>query len=1024
MPIQPKIIPEVMDESMLYQYAPLPIEISRLADLQILKVNAAYLDFFGLSQEQVFGKTVGALGFWVVPKRHADLIAEIKNQRVVKNFSAECRTASGVRMALLISAVLVEYNNEAHLISTFIPAPDAVLQREKRQESEKNLALLRNASDGIHILDFNGYVIEASDSFCNMLGYRHAEIIGMHASVWEAKYAPSELADLLQQLFAKPERSQFNTRHRCKDGRYLDVEISCLRLVFDGKPVIFCSSRDITERNKTSMELEQHRLHLEELVQKRTAELQNANDKLLDTLFAMESVGIGIYWLNSLSGRFIYVNKFSADMLGYSVDEMLMLSIFDIDPNFSEAEFFITDKKLRQEGHIQFESFVRAKDARLIPVEINLFYLPAKAEDPALHIAFLTDISKRKQAESVMLRAKESAEEASKAKSAFLANMSHEIRTPMHAVLGFCYLLEQQAMAENARELVAKIQSAGLSLLAIINDILDFSKIEAGHLHIEYTPFRLSDILEQLTALMKTAAECKNLELRIIPPPVLHTLIGDPLRLQQILLNLLSNAIKFTDAGQVELRISILSQQDQQLQMRFAVRDTGIGISKEQQQLIFSPFSQADNSISRRFGGTGLGLAICQQLVKLMNGEFHLSSVMGEGSLFWFDLPLRANPLQTWPPATEHNQAIHRTENCITTRPKNTADLQIPGLRVLVVDDSEINREVALHILEANGAIVHLANDGLQALQWLAKHTDDVDVVLMDIQMPNMDGYAAIRQIRLNPQWAQLPVLALTAGAFDNLKQAALDAGMNDFIPKPFNVDDLIASIRHWSGIQPLTENLPATGAEASAPVSATPLLAAEAAPQQWPGIDLEAALRIWGQSDLYQNYLSRFLKEYAAAGLDIANLAQRGEFDSIAALTHKIKGAASGLGLMNVAERCINLETLLRSHELLGAPALTLQAALQEVNASFAAWRTTTALPGATPNAAKAKLNQAETETLLVDLLAALDADNPEHAEPILANLEKILGPSVIEPLKTAVQEFDFRQAELLTRGLLETLK
>jgi len=296
--------------------------------------------------------------------------------------------------------------------------------------------------------------------------------------------------------------------------------------------------------------------------------------------------------------------------------------------------------------------------------------------------------------------------------------------------------------------------------------------------------------------------------------------------------------------------------------------------------------------------------------------------------------------------------------------------------------------------------------------------------VLMDIQMPNMDGYAAVRQIRLNPQWAQLPVLALTAGAFDNLKQAALEAGMNDFIPKPFNVAALIATIQHWCACTPLTKNSPATGAEVSASVSTAPLLAAEPAPQQWPGIDLEAALRIWGQIDLYQNYLSRFLKKYTSAGLEIANLAQRGDFDSIAALTHKIKGAASGLGLVNVAERCVDLETLLRSRELLGAPALALQAALQEVSASFTAWRATTELPGETPNAGKAKQNQAETERLLIDLIAALDADNPEHAEPILASLEKILGANITKPLKTAIQEFDFRQAELLTRSLLETLK
>ena len=289
--------------------------------------------------------------------------------------------------------------------------------------------------------------------------------------------------------------------------------------------------------------------------------------------------------------------------------------------------------------------------------------------------------------------------------------------------------------------------------------------------------------------------------------------------------------------------------------------------------------------------------------------------------------------------------------------------------------------------------------------------------------MPNMDGYAAIRQIRLNPHWAKLPVLALTAGAYENLKQAALDAGMNDFIPKPFNVAELIATIRHWCGFQPLSKTSPTDNLAVSAPESPTPLLSTEAAPQ-WPGIDLDAALRIWGQVDLYQNYLSRFLKEYAAAGLDIANLAQRGDFESIAVLTHKLKGAASGLGLVQVAERCVTLETKLKAHELLSAPALALQAAIQQVTSSYAAMRAIIEAPGDTPCSAHPKPTQAETKGLLTDLLAALDADNPEHADPILASLEKILGANITAPLKNAVEEFDFRQAEILTRGILENQK
>ncbi|UOA09668.1 response regulator [Methylobacter sp. S3L5C] len=530
--------------------------------------------------------------------------------------------------------------------------------------------------------------------------------------------------------------------------------------------------------------------------------------------------------------------------------------------------------------------------------------------------------------------ARKQAEHLSQVKSNFLANMSHEIRTPMNAVLGFSYLLEQQSISQDARNLVRKINGAGQSLLIIINDILDFSKIEAGRLEVKKVPFLLLDLLDNLTVLMSTLANNKDLELKILPPIDVNSLIGDGLRIQQVLVNLLSNAIKFTDLGGVVLRVTIEAELDEQIKLRFVVKDTGIGISLDQQKHLFSAFTQADSSINRRFGGTGLGLTISQKLVNLMGSELQLNSIIGEGSEFSFVLQLQRNTeiehapskltnlnvliiddnsiareallttvrslgwhadaVESGPPTLFHIQEYINSQrpydlvlldwkmsgldsletahavrqmisnksnqpnyipiillvsaysqeslkslpaishiNALLSKPISPSTLykialdllkdsdikalevpikisgqKIPGVRVLVVDDSEINREVVKSILEGEGALVSTANDGEEALHWLSKYPHSVDIVLMDIQMPRMDGYVATQKIRQNPDFAELPVIALTAGAFESLKNDALAAGMNDFIAKPFNVPELMTLIQHWTKYPQILSNV------------------------------------------------------------------------------------------------------------------------------------------------------------------------------------------------------------------------
>ncbi|WP_058050439.1 response regulator [Janthinobacterium sp. Ant5-2-1] len=753
-------------------------------------------------------------------------------------------------------------------------------------------------------------------------------------------------------------------------------------------------------------------------------------------------------------GRFIYSNPRYRRLHGYTMEDNLNglpWSAMIFEPSLAALAANEALIEADSPSEQVFEAVGLGKQG--LPVPMFKTTTRVMLKDGPATLIFAQDISAQKQAEEAMLLARDAAEAANRSKAEFLANMSHEIRSPLNAILGMAWLLERNGLDGEALQMARKIRAAGQSLLGIINDVLDVSKIEAGHMTIEQAPFHLADVIEKIAASMGVAAHDKPIAVRIGPlPDGVDHVMGDALRLEQVLVNLTSNAIKFTAQGTVELTSALESRDGDAAMLCFCVRDTGIGIAPEVQEAIFSAFAQADTSTTRRFGGTGLGLTICRQLVRLMGGSLRLTSGLGQGSAFSFTVPLQLLhasapsspdmqglrvlladgkadtrgavaavaqglgwsvhavsggqaafehalacaedarpgvivlaarmpdmdgettaralrehlPPQDCPivilaasgapaaaPARRHTDPANPAD-AILNEPVTASSLYnatmearqrraeaaglgsrhaapdervLAGVRVLVVDDSDINRDVVNHILCDQGALPSFACDGQQALDWLLAHPTDVDIVLMDVQMPVMDGLQATRALRQLPQFQDLPVVALTAGAFQTQRAAALEAGVNHFISKPFDVPETIALIarahrRHAHGLPAVAE-------------MAMPVPPGGAA----PAIDVAQGMAQWLDETPYRQHLSHFGSTYRDTVDAMRALLAANARGDAAALAHQLAGVAGSLALPATLHAAQQAEQLLHAGDDASAALDALEQALAHAIEAVAAF-------------------------------------------------------------------------------------
>ncbi len=1024
---------------------------------------------------------------------------------------------------------------------------------------ERRLAqMIEISNDAIIGHDLDGTVVSWNRAATAIFGFEESEAIGRPLDDLLAPGArlyedETLMKGMLEQVGRGKKAPHFVARRRCKDGGVLDVSVTLSPLRDERGEIVggVKTVRDITDRMNFERRLqslvEQFRLAVE------TARLG---------MWMWSPNGHEVHWDRRMHELFQLPFQDPEDGLEFQrvdpqlwrervIPEDLSALLMTLRRARHERQGFSKEFRISLPGgqvwHLQAAATVEA-DGRVIGIcrdrteeQVTADLMRQANQRLEIQVAERT---------ASLNAALQMATEASSAKSEFLANMSHEIRTPLNAILGLSYLMQRQTLDESTRSMVNDIHRAGLGLQALISNILDLSKIEARRLDLELQPFDLAEVLEHMTHILRPMTAGKAIELVVrAPDRNPGPLIGDRVRLGQVLINLAGNAIKFTSQGEVVVRIyELAGAAPDHVHLRFSVRDTGIGITADKLRTIFDAFTQADTSTTRRFGGTGLGLTISQRLIELMGGEIQVSSTPGKGSEFRFDLelpraaagvagvggvpgrsmqrktgPLRALIADDHPEALDalgstagqlgwnvvgvkdgrevlevletqspddfdvlvldwrmpqldglstlaeveqrfgkHNlpsvilvtaddretlarQPKSQLADAVLSKPVTASDLfnataglmyeegdtpesppglALGGVRLLVVDDSEINRAVAARIFEAAGAKVNLAEDGLAALDWLRIHAAEVDAVLMDIHMPVMDGLTATREIRARRETARLPVLAVSAGLLSGERDQARQAGMNAFIAKPFDVELALRTILEQvhPGISSLAKPIKSRPHPKDS-LSANPL-------------DVEAGLEIWREPAVYQGYLQRFDQDIDTALLHMAESLAASNLAGLADLAHRMRGSSANLALPAVATLSAQLEGRCRA---LAADGVDLQAntdardvlkvLLEQLSTVLQAARDAIQRYCATPQelaptAPPALLQVEVSAEILRPVLERLEQafmdQEPERIESVMFDFELLARPEQALPLRRLLMDFDFPGGLAAVRQML----
>ncbi len=766
-----------------------PLSVTDMSDGTYLDVNDAFLKVFGYTREEIVGKHV-----WEVPrtKRAGDPMNDVirlYTHGEVRNSEALVQSKDGRDIPCLISTVVLELDGQQCGLTIARDISERLEAEHSLRESQAALRkIFDSVADPLTLTDMTGVYLDVNDAFVKSSGYSREEVIGKR--VWDIPLVDWSKADGSALVKLLNEGTLLNSEAvvRSKDGREVPVLTSAVMIEISGKRCALTIARDISERKEQELKLKQSEQYFRTLI-------ESSSDVIL---------------VIDYSGTIVFVGGAGRGELGYSGNDVMGtngVALVHPDDILRQAEA-TRDAFQNPEKIVRSESRIRAADGRWVECE----FVGRATTDPngnPIMMTTMRNISERKRAEKELAAARDQALAASKAKSEFLSSMSHEIRTPMNAILGMSDLMAETDLTPEQRRCLDTVIGNGTALLELINSILDLAKVESGRMSLEKVAFDVEELTEKVADTLAVRAHEKGLELVLrFAPDLPQTLIGDPLRIRQILTNLIGNAIKFTEKGEVVVEVKRDIAAPHSGALKFSVRDTGIGIDAEKLGTIFSPFTQADSSTTRRYGGSGLGLAIVERLVTLMGGYVLAESVPGKGSLFYFTVQLDL---------PEHPQPRARTG----------IDLAINNLRILLVDDNAASRAIAREMLEAKGAIVseaHCAAAGLAAFESARHSAHPFGLLLIDSHMPETNGIVLAEKLLHNGS-GNVPIVMMlnSSGLTGNLTNLK-GMGIANYVVKPLKARELYSEVHEAiakkaagfdnssrSGIRPSARTSPAS---------------------------------------------------------------------------------------------------------------------------------------------------------------------------------------------------------------------